>query len=71
MGDHHQGDRIAEANYAVEYLFLRLAVQSACRLIEDQDWRSLIEGTGNPDPLPLPARQAGPALPDDSLKSVR
>src|SRR5438552_3259806 len=42
-------------------------VESAGGFVEDQDARVGDERTGNRDPLPLPAREAGAALADDSI----
>ena len=49
---------------------LRLVVERAGRLVEEQDLRVAIERAGNADALPLSARNADAALADDRVQPV-
>jgi hypothetical protein len=67
-----QNNRTAnrQALEAFKHAFLSCGVEMGCRLVEQQDGRIFQVGSGNGDPLGLPAGKAETTLPYTRLKAV-
>ena len=71
MGDDQHRAPLGDATHVVLDDALALIVDGARRLVEDEDAWVADQRAGNRDALALPVRQAGAALADDRVVSVR
>ena len=64
MRDHHDRQVASDLRKAADNSSLGLIVQRTRRLVEDQDVRALVERSGDPKSLPLPAGEPHSTLAD-------
>jgi len=62
---------LLEIDDRLRYLRLRLRVEGARGLVEDEERRLTVEGTGNGDPLALSSGEQGADLSDRSMNPPR
>src|SRR5216684_6065594 len=67
VGDDEHGPALDDPPHIVLDDALALVIESARRLVEDQNSRIHDEGAGDGDPLLLPAREAAASLADDGV----
>src|SRR6266852_7957654 len=67
VGDDEHGPTLDDPPHIVLDDALALVIESARRLVEDQNSRIHDEGAGDGDPLLLPAREAAASLADDGV----
>ena len=71
MRNQDDGDIVAEVVHRFHHSLFGEIIQRAGGFIEDQHLRVVVERSGNPYALALPAREAHPALADSSSVALR
>ena len=69
--DHQNRQTAFQKGDCIDESLFRFIIESACRLIKNQQFRRKVKGACNGDTLALSAGKAASALPDGSVKPQR
>src|SRR5437868_4439924 len=70
MGDYEGGLACPQPFQRFDQHQVGLGIESAGRLVEDENWGVFEERPGDGEPLPLSSRQRGPALTDNGVVAI-